>query len=102
MNILLVHNFYQQPGGEDVAFAEEANLLEGNGHAVFKYTLHNDIVAGMSPGALVASTVWNHKVARDIRKLIQQEQIEVCHFHNTFPLVSPAAYYAARAAGAIV
>jgi len=32
MRILLVHNHYQQPGGEDQVFAAEGKLLESFGH----------------------------------------------------------------------
>jgi glycosyltransferase involved in cell wall biosynthesis len=34
--------------------------------------------------------------------LVRSQQAEVVHFHNTFPLISPAAYYAARREGAAV
>src|SRR5205809_773976 len=32
MRILLAHNFYQQPGGEDAVFYAEAALLDRDGH----------------------------------------------------------------------
>lgn len=97
--MLLLHNPYQQPGGEDQVFAAERDLLEAHGHRVISYTLHNDRVAGMSRPALAKATVWNQAVYRDIRTLIRREVPQVAHFHNTFPLISPAAYYAARAEG---
>jgi glycosyltransferase involved in cell wall biosynthesis len=34
---------------------------------------------------------------REVRRIIRAEDIQIAHFHNTFPLVSPSAYYAARA-----
>ena len=34
MNVLLVHNFYQQAGGEDQTFADEGQLLEKHGNTV--------------------------------------------------------------------
>ena len=40
-NILLVHNFYQKPGGEDTVFYNEKKLLEENGHKVITYTRDN-------------------------------------------------------------
>ena len=46
MNIVVCHNFYQRPGGEDEVFADEAALLESRGHHVVRYTLHNDAVNG--------------------------------------------------------
>jgi len=41
MKILLVHNFYQNTGGEDISFKAEADLLEGHGQIVIRYTRDN-------------------------------------------------------------
>jgi glycosyltransferase involved in cell wall biosynthesis len=99
MRVLLLHNHYQQPGGEDQVFAAEGNLLEARGHRVLRYISHNDRVTEMSRPALAKVTVWNRVVYREIRALIRRDRPQVAHFHNTFPLISPAAYYAARAEG---
>lgn len=97
--MLVLHNHYQQPGGEDQVFAAESDLLEAHDHRVLRYALHNDLVAGMSRPALARSTIWNGDVYRKLRVLIRRERPQIAHFHNTFPLISPAAYYAARAEG---
>ena len=97
--VLLLHNHYQQPGGEDQVFANEGALLEAHGHEVLRYALHNDAVAGMSRAHLVKATIWNGTTYRDLRALMRSERPHVAHFHNTFPLISPAAYYAAKAEG---
>lgn len=97
--MLTIHNHYQQPGGEDQVFAAEGDLLEAHGHRVVRYALHNDLVAGMGRPELARSTIWNGAVYRELRALIRRERPQVAHFHNTFPLISPAAYYAARAEG---
>lgn len=99
MRVLLLHNRYQQPGGEDKAFMAESKLLEAYGHQVLEYTVHNDLVSKMSRLALGKATIWNKAVYEELRRLIHKERPEVAHFHNTFPLISPAAYYAARAEG---
>lgn len=99
MNILMAHNYYQQPGGEDQIFAAESELLESRGHRVVRFVLHNERVEEMSRAELARKTVWNADVYRELRELIREENIEVAHFQNTFPLISPAAYYAARAEG---
>ena len=39
MRILVCHNFYQQPGGEDRVFADETRLLESHGHEVMRFTV---------------------------------------------------------------
>lgn len=83
-------------------FAAEGDLLEAHGHRVFRYTRHNDRVAEMGRPALAGATVWNGAVYRDLRALIRRKRPHVAHFHNTFPLISPAAYHAARAEGVTV
>jgi glycosyltransferase involved in cell wall biosynthesis len=97
--VLLLHNRYQQAGGEDQVFTAEGKLLEERGHRVLRYTLHNDQVSEMSRAGLAKATVWNGAVYRELRALIRKEQPQVAHFHNTFPLISPASYYAVRAEG---
>jgi glycosyltransferase involved in cell wall biosynthesis len=95
----LLHNHYQQLGGEDQVFAAEAGLLEARDHRVLRYTMHNDQVSGLNPLTLAKATVWNGEVYRELRALMRGERPQVAHFHNTFPLISPAAYYAAKAEG---
>jgi glycosyltransferase involved in cell wall biosynthesis len=99
MKVLAVHNRYQQPGGEDQVFLAETALLESYGHRVVRYSTHNDRVEGMNRLALAGSTLWNSSTYQELRALIRQERPHVAHFHNTFPLISPAAYYAAKAEG---
>ena len=102
MKVLLVHNFYQQPGGEDQVFRAEAQILRDAGHTVVELTETNDRVAEMSPVALARATIWNSEAYQRIYGAVTRERPDVVHFHNTFPLVSPAAYYAAARAGAAV
>lgn len=99
MNVLLCHTFYQQRGGEDESFAAEARLLESRGHNVARYTLHNDAMSSMSHWTAARLTVWNPESYRQVRRLIRQSRPDVMHCTNTFPLMSPAVYYAARAEG---
>jgi glycosyltransferase involved in cell wall biosynthesis len=102
MRILTVHNNYRLPGGEEQIFAAESALLEAHGHDVFRYTLDNDDISTANPLQLAKNTVWNSTVYRDLRSLIRAKRPQVAHFHNTFPLISPAAYYAARDEGVAV
>lgn len=97
MKILVVHNHYQEAGGEDGMFESEATLLASKGHKVLRYTLSNDQIRRMNRFSLVSATLWNYSVYSEIRALIRRERPHVVHFHNTFPLISPSAYYAAKA-----
>ncbi len=102
MKVVVAHNFYQQPGGEDQVYRAEVDLLREHGHAVVPFEVHNDAVAGMGKLALARATVWNGSIAARIGDVVRREGADVVHFHNTFPLISPASYYAARRAGAAV
>lgn len=97
MRILLVHNHYQIPGGEDVVFRAEADLLQRAGHHVSLYSVHNSQIQGMSRAALAWNTLWSSTSNRRILELIANDQPDIAHFHNTFPLLSPSVYYACRA-----
>ncbi len=102
MRVLTVHNYYRQPGGEEQIFATEAALLESYGHEVSRYTLHNDDTIGINPLKLAKNTLWNGTVYRELRSLLRQEKPQVVHFHNTFPMISPAAYHAVKDEGIAV
>jgi len=102
MKILLVHNHYQRPGGEDAGAAREARLLAEHGHAVIEYRRHNDELQGRSIlgiGVAAGCAVWSTASYRALRELLACEKPAVAHFHNTFPLISPAAYHACAEAG---
>ncbi len=96
LKILVAHNFYQLPGGEDQCLAAEVAMLKANGHEVIRFTLHNDSIKKLGSVDLLSRTIFSQPAYRKIRCLIQKHRPHVAHFHNTFPLMSPAAYYAAR------
>lgn len=99
MKILSVHNTYQKPGGEDQVFAQEMELLRARGHEVLPYQASNDEVNGVNPLVLLGNTIWNHKKYEEVRTLLRGERPDLMHVHNTFPVISPAVYYAAGAEG---
>lgn len=98
MRIILVHNYYQIPGGEDTVVANEKKMLETRGHKVILYSRNNSEIKEMSKFQklkLPFTTIFNLKTYRDIKKLIKKEKINIIHVHNTLNLISPAVYYAA-------
>jgi glycosyltransferase involved in cell wall biosynthesis len=101
MKILLVHNTYQQPGGEDVVFSQERQLLERAGHQVLTYCRSNWEIAGYSSLELLASVgrmTWARDAQREIASLIRREKPDLVHVHNTFLMVSPSVYSACKEA----
>jgi glycosyltransferase involved in cell wall biosynthesis len=99
VKVLLCHNYYQQPGGEDQSFAAEGRLLEAHGHEVIRYIVHNDAIKAMSRPAVALRTLWSAEAYAEVRRLIAQERPALMHCTNTFPLMSPSIYYAARKEG---
>jgi glycosyltransferase involved in cell wall biosynthesis len=102
VKILVVHNSYQQRGGEDAVREAEVALLRGAGHEVVEFLRHNGEIRGYSfvqQLGLACSTAWSRQSYRDLRDLLLWEAPDLAHFHNTFPLISPSAYYACADAG---
>src|SRR4051794_33930188 len=98
MKILAVHNFYKEPGGEDRCLAAEVAMLEARGHEVIQYCVRNDAIDGMGRLGLASRTIWSRESYRQVSELIRVHRPSIAHFHNTLPLISPSAYYAARRA----
>jgi glycosyltransferase involved in cell wall biosynthesis len=103
VRIIAVHNYYQQPGGEDSVFESETELLERFGHSVMRLIFRNDDIprdpTWIQSGTLALATVWSRAAASRVAEAIRVHAPDVVHFHNTFPLISPAAYAACRRAG---
>ena len=99
MKLLLCHAHYQVRGGEDESFAAEAAMLERHGHQVVRVVRDNTTIASRSQLAVAGQTIWNHAEYREIRRVIRSHRPDLMHCTNLFPLISPSAYYAARAEG---
>ncbi|HVL58036.1 MAG TPA: glycosyltransferase family 4 protein [Burkholderiaceae bacterium] len=96
--VLVVHNAYQQRGGEDSVVEAEVALLRARGHDVDLHSRHNDEIASIGRIALAADTLWSRASARALADHIARFAPDVVHVHNTFPLISPSAYWAAHRA----
>ncbi|HEV2730009.1 MAG TPA: glycosyltransferase, partial [Terriglobales bacterium] len=95
MNILIIHNSYQQPGGEDVVVDQETRLLERNGHKVSVYKRSNDEIDHLSFGqrlGLISRMVSAGDTKDAVRRLLRDFNPDVVHVHNTFLMVSPSVY----------
>lgn len=102
MKVLVVHNAYQQPGGEDRVVADEIRMLEQGGHTVLPYRVSNDDVVQLTRPRLAARTVWSQDSYDALARIIDERRPDVMHVHNTLPLISPSAYYAATRRGVAV
>lgn len=97
--VLIVHNYYQVPGGEDTVVENEKKLLLENGHEVLLYTRHNDEIKRkgiLGKLLLPLETIFSLRTYKEINKIIIEEDIDLIHVHNTLPLISPSVYYSAK------
>jgi glycosyltransferase involved in cell wall biosynthesis len=99
VKVLLCHNYYQQPGGEDQVYADEAWLLQRGGHEVIRFEQHNDVLKEKRAWDAAKTTFWSRESYQALRRLVATHRPDVAHFHNTFPLISPSGYQAVREAG---
>jgi len=102
LSVLVIHNRYQQPGGEDAVVRAEMELLRRAGHRVIPYFRDNAAIAHYGPlrkASLLLSTTWNRRTYADLQALIRKERPDIAHCHNFLPLVSPSAYDACKSAG---
>ena len=100
MRILLVHNTYQQFGGEDTTFLNEQAQLRQAGHEVTTLVFSNADAAGLAGKlGLAWRSIYNPASARAVRQAILAHQPDVMHVHNFFYVASPAIFWAAKRLG---
>jgi glycosyltransferase involved in cell wall biosynthesis len=99
VRILVIHNRYRIRGGEDESTEMEIALLRAHGHEVTDFFEDNQRIDQLSVPNLALRTVWSQESYWQLRRLIGTCRPHIAYFQNTFPLISPAAYYAAKAEG---
>jgi glycosyltransferase involved in cell wall biosynthesis len=100
LRVLLVHNRYVLPGGEDRVFESEVQLLTQFGEEVS--TLEEQTVypqGVLQKIGIAANSLWSTDWHRKFRVRLQEFRPDVVHIHNFFPVISPSVYYACRKAG---
>src|SRR5579871_4269630 len=103
MRVLLVHNRYRIPGGEDVVVQAEKSLLGEHGHEVALLESDNaDISGALNQLKVGIGTVYSKEGKRRVAVELARFRPDVLHLHNFFPMFSPSIYSAAREAGVAV
>lgn len=93
LKVLLVHNRYQQHGGEDSVVDVELAMLRAAGHRVDTHVVTNDAIAGTGAKLKAAAlTVYNPFARRALRERLQHQRPDVVHVHNFFPRLSPSIF----------
>ena len=107
MRVLIVHNRYRsaQPSGENAVVDEERSLLDERGVETHLLTVESDAIAGWPlwrQATVPGRVIWSEAGRKVVRDRLDDLRPDVVHFHNTFPLLSPSALWAASASGARV
>jgi glycosyltransferase involved in cell wall biosynthesis len=97
MKVLLVHNRYQQKGGEDSVVESEGKLLAENGIEVELLETNNDGIVGIR-GKLdaAASVFYSFRGVDMLKEAIRRTRPDVVHVHNWFPTFSPGIFWACK------
>ena len=96
MQILGVHNRYKIRGGEDECFEAEVSLLRGKGHTVNLFEETNDRLEEIGKVHGLVKTLWSNETYRLAKQMLTKHPYNVVHVQNSFPLISPSIYYAAK------
>src|SRR3569832_2450309 len=104
MKIMMAHNYYAStaPSGEDVVFRDELTLLRDSGIEPVCYVKRSDIRGVMDRPRAGMAINGSRRTYREMRTLLAAEQVDVAHFHNIYPFISPLAFRACRDEGVAV
>jgi glycosyltransferase involved in cell wall biosynthesis len=103
VNVLILHNRYRAPGGEERSIAEITALLTERGHAVEVLERSSAALEGprgraRAGAAMIAGGLDPGEVAEAVRRT----KADVVHAHNIHPMWGSRALAAGRRAGAAV
>ncbi|OAM78575.1 glycosyltransferase family 4 protein [Devosia elaeis] len=100
MRILVLHNLYQQRGGEDAVVEAETALLRAGGHDVRIEKVHNDQIVGFASKAKAfANAAYDAGRYCWMQDILQDYPADIVHIHNFFPLLTPAVHAASTDMG---
>ncbi len=103
MKLLIIHNRYQSNniGGEDIVYQNELESLQSKlgKEDVFAYEVSND---NISKFKLIFDIWFSFKYYHKVKKIIQENDIDLVHIHNFYPLLTPSIFKASKDAGAKV
>ncbi len=99
MRILIIHNKYQQAGGEDAVVQAEYDLLRTR-HDVQRLIFDNDAVSGLAAQASMAKGLFdNPEASSKVLSAIQEFKPDIVHVHNVWYAAGPSILRTVHAAG---
>ncbi len=103
MKLLVIHNKYKSNniGGEDIVYNNELESLQKKleKENVFYYEVSNDDISKLK---LIFGIWFSKKYYEEIKKIIEENSIDLVHIHNFYPLLTPSIFKASKDGGAKV
>ena len=96
MRVLILHNRYRQPGGEDEVVRAELRMLREHGVDVLEHQVEN----GRAGIRSALSSAWSSASYQNVRDLCRKFQPHVTHMHNFWFELTPSVHAACRESGA--
>ncbi|MDQ2949886.1 MAG: glycosyltransferase family 4 protein [Acidobacteriota bacterium] len=108
MRVLILHNRYRHPGGEDTAARSEAAMLRKHGMDVAEHHVDNDVNNDVDSHAskllgnvaLLARSAWSRDSYASVRRICQEFRPAIVHVHNFWMRLTPSVHAAAHSTGA--
>jgi glycosyltransferase involved in cell wall biosynthesis len=101
MKILIIHNFFQQFGGENLVAQQEMERLQATDD-VFVYQRHNEDIKAFGATRKVQfflDTIHSRRTSADVAKIVNEFRPDFAFVHNIYPLISPSVYHTLHACG---
>lgn len=103
MKLLIVHNKYQSNniGGEDIVYQNELESLqkELGKENILSLEVSND---NLSKIKLIFNIWFNKHYYKEVKKIVEENNIDLVHIHNFYPLLTPSIFKASKDGGAKV
>ena len=97
MKILIIHNSYKYPGGEEIYIWSLKRLLESNGDRVYIYTKDNRKINTLGEKIRVGlGLFWNRDIELELGSIIKNFKPDIAQFQNVFPSISLSAYWCCK------
>jgi glycosyltransferase involved in cell wall biosynthesis len=103
VKVLILHNRYRQPGGEDQVVHAEETLLRERGAQVRLVEVDNGDPQGeglLHTIAMAGAASWSPSSHTFAARICREFQPDVVHVHNFWMSLSPSVHAACRASGA--
>ena len=100
MKVIISHGHYQIAGGEDSVLKQEIELLGSQHNELETYVVNNSCIKSSWDKLKTAISVpFSFSQLLKIKHYLRNEQADIVHVHNYFPLLSPAIFFACKSVG---